>query len=258
MQAVLIRHGRTPGNDERRYIGRTDESLSARGKAEAEKAVRDFEQKKVYVSPLKRARETAAILFPNAEQIILPGLRETDFGSFEGKTADEMADDADYRAWVDGMCLGTCPGGESRADVTRRAVEAFECAVREEATCEKAAIEEAAREEAALEGAAREEAVRESTVREEAAREETAREEAVCAGADCAENSRASLGNAAEEVSVVFVTHGGVIMSILEALAVPHRDYYDYYTPNLGGWMVTCTEKDGRIILHEPKKILLQ
>ena len=238
MQAVLIRHGRTPGNDERRYIGRTDESLSARGKAEAEKAVRDFEQKKVYVSPLKRARETAAILFPNAEQIILPGLRETDFGSFEGKTADEMADDADYRAWVDGMCLGTCPGGESRADVTRRAVEAFE---------------EAVREEAALEEAAREEAARESIVREEAAREEAA-----CAGADCAENSRASLGNAAEEVSVVFVTHGGVIMSILEALAVPHRDYYDYYTPNLGGWMVTCTEKDGRIILHEPKKILLQ
>ena len=127
--------------------------------------------------------------------------------------------------------------------MTRRAVEAFE---------------EAAREEAALEGTAREEAVRESTVREEAAREETAREEAVCAGADCAENSRASLGNAAEEVSAVFVTHGGVIMSILEALAVPHRDYYDYYTPNLGGWMVTCTEKDGRIILHEPKKILLQ
>ena len=233
MQAVLIRHGRTPGNDERRYIGRTDESLSARGKEEAEKAVRDFKQKKVYLSPLKRARETAAILFPNAEQIVLPGLRETDFGSFEGKTADEMADDADYRAWVDGMCLGTCPGGESRADVTRRAVEAFECAVHEEATCEKAAIEEAAREE-------------------------TAREEAVCAGADCAENSRASLGNAAEEVSAVFVTHGGVIMSILEALAVPHRDYYDYYTSNLGGWMVTCTEKDGRIILHEPKKILLQ
>lgn len=228
MQAVLIRHGRTPGNDERRYIGRTDESLSARGKEEAEKAVRDFKQKKVYVSPLKRARETAAILFPNAEQIILPGLRETDFGIFEGKTADEMADDADYRAWVDGMCLGTCPGGESRADVTRRAVEAFEEAVREEAA-------------------------RESIVREEAAREEAA-----CAGADCAENSRASLGNAAEEVSVFFVTHGGVIMSILEALAVPHRDYYDYYTPNLGGWMVTCNEKDGRIILHEPKKILLQ
>ena len=248
MQTVLIRHGRTPGNDERRYIGRTDESLSARGKAEAEKAVRDFEQKKVYVSPLKRARETAAILFPNAEQIILPGLRETDFGSFEGKTADEMADDADYRAWVDGMCLGTCPRGESRADVTRRAVEAFEEAVREEAV-----LEETAREEAARESIVREEAARESIVREEAAREEAA-----CAGADCAENSRASLGNAAEEVSVVFVTHGGVIMSILEALAVPHRDYYDYYTPNLGGWMVTCTEKDGRIILHEPKKILLQ
>ena len=32
MQALLIRHGKTPGNEERRYIGRTDEPLSARGR----------------------------------------------------------------------------------------------------------------------------------------------------------------------------------------------------------------------------------
>lgn len=31
MQIVLIRHGQTPGNALRRYIGRTDEPLSAEG-----------------------------------------------------------------------------------------------------------------------------------------------------------------------------------------------------------------------------------
>ena len=218
MQAILIRHGRTPGNDERRYIGRTDETLSEAGRAEAERAAlslrrqaygqvtehdaRSFEQKHVYVSPLLRARETAEILFPNAAQVVLPGLRETDFGIFEGKNADEMVNDAEYRAWVDGMCLGPCPGGESRADVTRRAVAAFTEVVRTEI-------------------------------------------------------DRVSLENAAEDDPVVFITHGGVIMSILEALAEPHHDYYDYYTPNLGGWSVSCTEENGRIILHDPQRILL-
>ena len=227
MQAILIRHGRTPGNDERRYIGRTDESLSEKGRAEAEQAQKNFDLKFVYVSPLIRARETAAILFPNAEQVVLPGLRETDFGIFEGKNADEMVDDAEYRAWVDGMCLGTCPGGESREDVTRRAVEAFMEVMRAEIN------------------------------QVEAICAETDRTETNCAGADCAEKSRVSQGNAAEDDPVVFVTHGGVIMSILEALAEPHRDYYDYYTPNLGGWIVTCTEEDRRIILHDPQRILL-
>ena len=130
MQAILIRHGRTPGNDERRYIGRTDESLSEKGRAEAEQAQKNFDLKFVYVSPLIRARETAAILFPNAEQVVLPGLRETDFGIFEGKNADEMVDDAEYRAWVDSMCEAPCPGGETKADFSRRSVAAFFEAIR--------------------------------------------------------------------------------------------------------------------------------
>ena len=139
------------------------------------------------------AWETASILFPEAEQEVLEGLRETDFGIFEGKNADEMIDDAEYRAWVDGMCLGRCPGGESREDVTRRAVQAFTGALRA-----------------------------------------------------AAENS--------EEETPVFVTHGGVIMSILESLALPQRDYYAYQTPNLSGWSAECTEEDGRVVLSDLRR----
>ena len=184
MRTLLIRHGKTPGNAERRYIGVTDEPLSEEGRAEAERVGADRSVKLVFVSPLLRARQTASILFPEAEQRVVPDLRETDFGVFEGRNADEMVDDPEYREWVDGMCLGACPGGESRGDVSRRAVPAFIQAVRE---AEDADVEEA-----------------------------------------------------------VFVTHGGVIMSVLEELAVPKRDYYEYHVKNLCGWQTDCAwGKDG-------------
>ena len=193
MRALLIRHGKTQGNSERRYIGITDEPLSDEGRAEVERVRPDSSLKLVYVSPLLRARQTASILFPQAEQRVIPDLRETDFGVFEGRSADEMFDDADYREWVDGMCLGPCPGGESRGDVTRRAVAAFIEAVHD---AEAAGVEEA-----------------------------------------------------------VFVTHGGVIMSILEELALPKRDYYEYQLKNLCGWQAECTWDDDKLVLRDIKLI---
>ena len=79
----------------------------------------------VYVSPLKRARETASILFPEAVQVVIPGFSEMNFGKFEGRNYKEMEKDPDYRAWVEGMCLGKCPGGESREEFCARTCEAF-------------------------------------------------------------------------------------------------------------------------------------
>jgi len=72
------------------------------------------------VTPLRRTHETASICFPHAEQIQVEGLQEMDFGVFAERTADEMVDDAQYRAWVDSMCTDRCPGGESRAQVDER------------------------------------------------------------------------------------------------------------------------------------------
>ena len=56
----------------------------------------------------------------------LPGLREMDFGVFEGRSWREMLEDADYRRWVDGGCEGQCPGGEDRASFTARICSAFD------------------------------------------------------------------------------------------------------------------------------------
>ena len=123
MNIRLIRHGMTKAGEEGRYQGFLDESLSERGRAALVKAA--FCPDRVYVSPAKRARETAAILFPSAEQICVPGLWEMNFGVFEGRTWKEMERDAQYREWVDGGCLGTCPGGESRASFSARVCDAF-------------------------------------------------------------------------------------------------------------------------------------
>lgn len=109
-----MRHGATAGNEARRYVGcRTDEPLSELGITQCHRAGQlDFVER-VYASPLLRAQQTAAICFPRARVVTIDGLQEFDFGDFEGRTPDEMEDDAAYRAWVEGNCEGRCPGGDS-------------------------------------------------------------------------------------------------------------------------------------------------
>ena len=125
-EIVLIRHGRTPGNEAHRYNGVTDEPLSEAGRiALAEKRFDFAPPAVVYVTRLRRTIESAAILFPGARQITVPGLREMDFGDFEGRSYADMEHDAAYRAWVDSGCLGPVPNGESRADFLRRVDRSF-------------------------------------------------------------------------------------------------------------------------------------
>ena len=79
----------------------------------------------MYVSPLLRCRETAAILYPGAAQTAVPGLRETDFGAFEGHTYEELKDSPAYQAWLDSAGQAAPPGGESREQVRQRVLAAF-------------------------------------------------------------------------------------------------------------------------------------
>ena len=123
MKIVLIRHGETALQAEHRYQGRTDAPLSAAGREKLRRA--DFCPDRVYVTPLVRTQQTAAILFPEAEQIVVPDLREMDFGVFEGRSAAEMEQDPAYRAWTDGLCMGRCPGGESKQEFCDRVCRAF-------------------------------------------------------------------------------------------------------------------------------------
>ena len=120
----LFRHGQTLWNAQRRYIGSTDQSLSPEGRAAlAGRAGPPVDR--LWVSPLRRCRETAAMLYPGMEQQVVEDLRECAFGVFEGRNFREMECDGAYRAWVDGGCTGRCPGGESRDEFSSRVCGAF-------------------------------------------------------------------------------------------------------------------------------------
>ena len=113
MKVVLIRHSKTAGNLMGRYIGTTDEPL-------CEEGIRLLENRSypaaelVYVSPMKRCRETAALIYPTLAQREEPLLRECDFGDFENKNYLELNGNPDYQAWVDSGGTLPFPGGESR------------------------------------------------------------------------------------------------------------------------------------------------
>ena len=120
----LIRHGAVRSNLERRYIGRaTDEPLCREGI----EALLARKRKGAYPavgllfsSPMKRCLETAGILYPKAEPVVIPEWEEMDFGAFEGRTYEELKDCGQYRKWVESG--GTIPAlqGEGREEFDRR------------------------------------------------------------------------------------------------------------------------------------------
>lgn len=128
MTVFLIRHGQTRGNLERRYTGSTDQPLCPQGRRALE-ALRPPAAEALYVSPMRRCRETAEILYPGMEQTVVPGLQETDMGAFEGHTYEELKDDGAYQAWLDSAGEAAPPGGESKEQVRERVLSAFRSVV---------------------------------------------------------------------------------------------------------------------------------
>ncbi len=130
MEILILRHGKTSMNQDGRYQGRTDVPLCPEGEAELLAGGTLPGVRKVYVSPMLRAVRTAELCFPNAERVPVPDFREMDFGVFEGKNYEEMTGDPEYQKWVDGMCRGKCPGGESMPEFIDRVFAAFDALAR--------------------------------------------------------------------------------------------------------------------------------
>lgn len=83
----LIRHGETTANADGCIAGRTDVALTERGRAQARAlADRAWPMRiALYSSPLSRARETCELGFPGLAFTCHDGLRERDWGVFEGR-----------------------------------------------------------------------------------------------------------------------------------------------------------------------------
>ncbi|MYT30766.1 bifunctional RNase H/acid phosphatase [Streptomyces sp. MspMP-M5] len=127
---VLLRHGETALTPEKRFSGSggTDPELSAAGRRQAEAtaaalAARGTVQA-VVSSPLRRCQETAGTIAARLglDVRVEDGLRETDFGAWEGLTFAEVRErhPDDLDAWLRSAKAAPTGGGESFAAVARR------------------------------------------------------------------------------------------------------------------------------------------
>ncbi|MGW7213598.1 bifunctional RNase H/acid phosphatase, partial [Streptomyces collinus] len=127
---VLLRHGETPLTPQKRFSGSggTDPSLSGTGREQAERAATMLARRgtiqAVVSSPLARTRETAGIVAARLglDVGIDDGLRETDFGAWEGLTFAEVRErhPDDLNAWLASPDAEPTGGGESFAATATR------------------------------------------------------------------------------------------------------------------------------------------
>lgn len=117
-----VRHGQTEWSLAGRHTGRTDVPLAPAGIAQAEalgavlaRAVP--EPALVLTSPLSRAAETCRLAGFGDHAEPTEDLVEWDYGDYEGLTTAQVREThPGWTLWADGV-----PGGESAADVGRRA-----------------------------------------------------------------------------------------------------------------------------------------
>ncbi|MFJ6831489.1 bifunctional RNase H/acid phosphatase [Streptomyces sp. NPDC091209] len=127
---VLLRHGETPLTPQKRFSGSggSDPSLSDVGREQAERvaaalAARGTVQA-IVASPLARTRQTAGAVAARLglDVVIEDGLRETDFGAWEGLTFGEVRErhPDDLNAWLASPEAEPTGGGESFAATAHR------------------------------------------------------------------------------------------------------------------------------------------
>ncbi|MFJ3668192.1 bifunctional RNase H/acid phosphatase [Streptomyces sp. NPDC090106] len=127
---VLLRHGETPLTPQKRFSGSggTDPELSAVGLEQAARVAEALARRgtvqHILASPLTRTRQTAAAV---AERLgievgVEDGIRETDFGAWEGLTFGEVRErhPDDLNRWLADPDAEPTGGGESFAATATR------------------------------------------------------------------------------------------------------------------------------------------
>jgi broad specificity phosphatase PhoE len=116
----LIRHGETEWSLSGAHTSRTDIALTDHGRKRAEE-LRDFLNGRkfaaVFSSPMQRARETCRIAGYGDGAVVEDGLKEWDYGVYEGKTTKEIRlEHQGWSVWKDEIV-----GGEPLEHVGERA-----------------------------------------------------------------------------------------------------------------------------------------
>jgi broad specificity phosphatase PhoE len=131
MLLYLARHAQTASSAVDSFNGQTELPLTEKGKEQAGKLgerLKSVRFDAVYRSPLSRTLETAQLIAPAMTPVILPGLIEINYGSWEHKSVAEARamDPAHYAAWEADPEKIAPPGGETVTQVAARAMAALE------------------------------------------------------------------------------------------------------------------------------------
>ncbi|MCM8636689.1 histidine phosphatase family protein [Accumulibacter sp.] len=125
----LVRHGATELTAEDRFAGSSDVPLSDEGRRQVACLAERLKREKLdaaYASPLQRTMDTArtVVLAHGLKPIAEPGLREIDYGHWEGlRRSDVLCTfQAEYGAWQDDPFTIAPLGGESGVNVLNRAL----------------------------------------------------------------------------------------------------------------------------------------
>jgi broad specificity phosphatase PhoE len=127
---LIVRHGETEWNRQRRVMGALDVPLSPTGRSQCEKLAKllgGFGVDRIVSSPLARAAESAAVL---ADALGLgveqdENLSEVRFGRWQGQTYEEVVRDPDYHRFIADPVHTRTPGGETIAQVQQRGLMAL-------------------------------------------------------------------------------------------------------------------------------------
>lgn len=124
-QLVLIRHGITDWNMQRRYCGDKDVSLSPQGRKQAKKLaeeLKDINFDRIYSSNKKRALGTCRIIFGRKKVAKLSALRELNFGVLEGMRHEKIIKGYGraYEKWINNPYANRMPKAERMVDFGKR------------------------------------------------------------------------------------------------------------------------------------------
>lgn len=223
MKIVIVRHGKTEGNLQGRYIGKTNQHildsekealLDLKGRIKE----RNLNIKKVFVSPMERCIDTAQVLFGDLGVSFekVDNLREIDFGDFEYKNYEDLKDNEYYQAYIDSNGELPFPNGECKADFTVRCVEAFKEKV--------------------------------NSFSRECSKDLCCDELVPGMKSPEAVKTKEALENNCFDVDAAVVVHAGTIMAIMDKLSVPHKDYFDWRVDNGIGLLVEAIfDSSGKI-----------
>ena len=119
----FIRHGMTEGNRQGLFVGRTDMPVCEDGFDQLAILKENHNYPRVeavYSSPLQRCVQTAEFLYPDNLLTVVEDLQEMDFGSFEGREMQELAQDPDFIRWMEDSRRNAPPGGETGLQFAER------------------------------------------------------------------------------------------------------------------------------------------